>query len=64
LAHQHRQAQLVDLFQMHPAMVFAAVLTVRQNTDDRNPLTAMFAIHGAMECIWGAKRAETGSPGK
>jgi hypothetical protein len=39
-------------------MLFAAVLTLRQNTDERNPFTAMLAIHGWIECIWGAKPAE------
>jgi hypothetical protein len=39
-------------------MLFAAVLTIRQNTDERNSFTAMLAIHGWIECIWGAKPAE------
>jgi hypothetical protein len=44
-------------------MLFAAVLTMCQNTDERNPFTAMLAIHGWIECIWGAKPAEADRKG-
>jgi hypothetical protein len=45
-------------------MLFAAILTMRQSTDERNPFTAMLAIHGQKECIWGAKPVENGSQRK
>jgi hypothetical protein len=46
MAHQERQTQPIDLLQMRTPMLIAAVLMIRQNTEDRNLLTAVLAIHG------------------
>ena len=55
---QKLQTDPIELCLMHPPMVFAAVLTTLQDTDERHPFTAMLAIHGGKECIWGAKLTE------